>query len=63
MTATQPQELIKAKALSLGFDACGIASCKTFEKESRVLEDWLNNRYHADMDFMLRKRDKREKPC
>ena len=63
MTATQPQELIKAKALSLGFDACGIASCKTFEKESRVLEDWLNNRYHADMDIMLRNRDKREKPC
>ena len=62
MCVIKPEEQIKSKALALGFEGCGITSCKTFDKESRALDAWLNNHYHAEMEFMRRNREKRENP-
>jgi epoxyqueuosine reductase len=62
MCVIKPEEQIKSKALALGFEGCGITSCKTFDKESRALDAWLNNLYHAGMEFMRRNREKRENP-
>lgn len=62
MCIAKPEEQIKSKAFALGFEGCGITSCKTFDKDSRALDAWLNNHYHAEMEFMQRNRDKRENP-
>ncbi len=57
------EEQIKSKAIEIGFDACGITTCKTFDKESVALDKWLKKSYHANMDFMTRYREKRNNPC
>lgn len=62
MSESAVEQQIKNKAFALGFAACGIASCKTFERDSQALESWIKNNYHADMDFMARHKDKRKNP-
>lgn len=62
MSELAVEQQIKEKAFALGFAACGIASCKTFERDSQALESWIKNSYHADMDFMTRYKDKRKYP-
>ncbi len=44
--------LIKAKAIELGFDACGISKAEYLEEEAPRLEKWLNLNYHGKMAYM-----------
>ncbi|MBP7101906.1 MAG: tRNA epoxyqueuosine(34) reductase QueG [Bacteroidales bacterium] len=62
MTIGNSEKLIKEKAIALGFTACGITRCKSFEKESIALDSWLQNEYHSDMHFMTRYKEKRKNP-
>lgn len=54
---------IKDYASSLGFDACGICKARFVgEEESRHVQRWIDNAYHADMEYMARNTDKRCDP-
>jgi epoxyqueuosine reductase len=49
---------IKAKALSLGFDICGIAPAAS-HPELAFFRDWLDRGYAGDMGYLARSADKR----
>lgn len=53
---------IKAKAIELGFDACGISKAEFLEEEAPRLEAWLNQNYHGKMGYMANHFDKRLDP-
>jgi epoxyqueuosine reductase len=55
-------EIIKAEALRLGFDACGIAKAEELTEDRSRLLSWLNTGYHADMKYMERNTEKRSDP-
>lgn len=55
-------QLIKQKALALGFDYCGISKAKKLEKEEANLEAWLSKGYHGKMSYMENHFDKRLDP-
>lgn len=52
---------IKEKALSLGFDACGIAAAGNVDPED-CLGAWIARGYHADMDWLVRTKALRQDP-
>ena len=54
--------LIKAEALSLGFQQCGIAKAGFLEDEAPRLENWLNQQHHGKMNYMENHFDKRLDP-
>jgi epoxyqueuosine reductase len=49
---------IKAKALELGFDLCGVAPAERFP-ELDFLDEWLARGYAGGMDYMSRSAEKR----
>src|SRR5256714_14166283 len=49
---------IKARAIELGFDVCGIAPADSFP-ELRFLDDWLARGYAGEMAWMSRTADRR----
>jgi epoxyqueuosine reductase len=49
-------DFIKAKALELGFDLCGIAPAESFPELS-FLNEWLDRGFAGDMAWMARTRD------
>src|SRR5687768_15992365 len=51
-------EAIKAKALELGFDLCGIASAEAFPELS-FLQEWLDRGFAGEMAWIGRTRDRR----
>jgi epoxyqueuosine reductase len=53
---------IKRKALSIGFDACGISKAEMLEEEARLLEAWLNQGLNGKMAYMANHFDKRVDP-
>lgn len=54
---------IKEYAYQLGFDACGFCTAENIEKEEEVhLKQWLEQGYHADMDYLNQNTDKRCNP-
>jgi len=53
---------IKQKALSLGFDLCGISTIEELNAEKKFLKKWLKQNYHGDMAYMARNIDKRVNP-
>lgn len=53
---------IKEHALSLGFNAVGIAKAQEIEGFNDALSNWLKCGYHADMDYMNRNVEKRCNP-
>ncbi len=55
-------EKIKAKAIELGFDACGIARAEYLEEDATRLEEWLRAGYHGKMGYMENYREKRTDP-
>ena len=55
-------QLIKAKAIELGFDACGISKADFLEEEAPRLEKWLNLNYQGKMAYMANHFDKRLDP-
>ena len=56
-------QLIKAKALELGFDACGISRARPLEEDSDRLKSWLNAGYHGTMTYMANHFEKRVNPA
>lgn len=54
--------MIKAEALKIGFDGCGISKAEKLEDDSARLSDWLNNGFHATMQYMENHFDKRVDP-
>ena len=54
-------EEIKAYALSLGFDACGICPAGDSGEEEHYMQ-WLSEKCHAGMDYLERHIDKRLNP-
>ena len=56
-----PERMIKAEALRLGFDACGIAQAKDVS-DAPLLERWLKDGYAAGMQYMHNHFEKRTDP-
>lgn len=64
MTDTgQTAAYIKALAVELGFDACGIAPAEPLTQDKEHLDEWLAKGYHAGMDYMQKHADKRHDPA
>ena len=55
-------ELIKQKAIELGFSAVGISKANLLEKESSQLKNWLDNGFHGEMLYMENHFEKRTDP-
>ncbi|MBN2349422.1 MAG: tRNA epoxyqueuosine(34) reductase QueG [Bacteroidales bacterium] len=55
-------ENIKSKALSLGFDACGIAKAGYLKDDAGRLEEWLIKGMHGSMQYMENHFEKRTNP-
>ena len=53
---------IIAKALDLGFGACGISRAEFLEEDAPRLEKWLRNGFHGEMKYMENHFDKRLDP-
>jgi epoxyqueuosine reductase len=53
---------IKRKAIEIGFSKVGIARVEELEQESVKLSNWLERKFHADMDWMGKNFDKRINP-
>ncbi|QIP15361.1 tRNA epoxyqueuosine(34) reductase QueG [Spirosoma aureum] len=61
-STSQYTQLIKARALALGFDFCGVAKADFLEEEAPRLETWLKNGMHGQMNYMANHFDKRLDP-
>ena len=59
---TKYAQQIKEKALSLGFDFCGISKAGFLKEEAPRLENWLKNNQHGKMQYMENHFDKRLDP-
>ena len=55
-------ETIKELALSLGFDACGIAKAEPLELDGARLKTWIDAGRHGQMRFMEQYMEMREDP-
>jgi epoxyqueuosine reductase len=55
-------ELIKARALDLGFNKVGIARAAELKPDGERLRQWLENGYHGEMAWMEREPQKRSDP-
>jgi epoxyqueuosine reductase len=55
-------QMIKTKALELGFMFCGISKAGFLEQEAPRLEKWLNQNMHGEMAYMENHFDKRLDP-
>jgi epoxyqueuosine reductase len=61
-TLRETSELIKIHAAQLGFDGCGISHVEKLEKDSMLLQQWLNAGYHAAMKYMSQHLEERSDP-
>ena len=59
---TTNAQKIKAKAIDLGFDFCGIAKADFLADEAPRLEAWLTRNMHGQMGYMANHFDKRLDP-
>lgn len=57
-----PASLIKAKALLLGFNACGISRAGYLKEDSIHLDNWIKKGMHGEMGYMAKHFDKRTNP-
>lgn len=62
MAVSALTQLIKSKALDLGFSEVGIAQAETLTEEGTHLQEWLKRGYHASMQWMERNLEKRIDP-
>ncbi|MDO9152969.1 MAG: tRNA epoxyqueuosine(34) reductase QueG [Paludibacter sp.] len=53
---------IKKTALSLGFDACGIARAEELTEDKTFLKLWLDDGKHGEMKYLARNFEKRTDP-
>ena len=56
-------EKIRRKALSLGFDLCGIARCRPLERQFDRFKDWLADGCDGGLGYLRRNVDKRFDPA
>ena len=56
-------QLIKQKALALGFEYCGISKAEKLVEEEVKLESWLSKGFHGKMAYMENHFDLRLDPC
>ena len=54
--------LIKEAALSVGFDACGIAKAELLTEDAAFFRQWLADGNHAEMHYLERNFEKRVDP-
>ncbi|MBN2596386.1 MAG: tRNA epoxyqueuosine(34) reductase QueG [Marinifilaceae bacterium] len=62
LTLTAKSNLIKAKAIELGLDLCGIAKADFLADEKENLQSWLDKKYHGEMLYMANNIEKRLDP-
>lgn len=62
LTLTAKSNLIKAKALELGLDLCGIAKADFLDEEKENFLSWLDKGYHGEMGYMANNIEKRLDP-
>ncbi len=65
MTAADPvalRERVRARALDLGFDACGVAAAETTPVDKAALAGFLAAGRHRDMAWMMETADRRADP-
>ena len=55
-------EWIKARALELGFSACGIAEAAKLVREAESLQERIAKGYHGELAYMAQNTDKRNDP-
>ena len=55
-------DFIKHSALSVGFDACGIAKAEALDEDAAFMRSWLKAGMHGEMEFLHRNFDKRIDP-
>ena len=55
-------QFIKQTALSLGFDACGIAKADVLREDAAFLRSWLDEGMHGEMGYLNRNFEKRTDP-
>ena len=60
--ANQYAQIIKQKALELGFSACGIAQARSLEEERERLKSFLEKNYHGKMGYLANHFEKRLDP-
>lgn len=61
-TKQEHTNLIKQKAIGLGFSAIGISKAEFLEKQSKILKKWLENDFHGEMQYMENYFEKRVDP-
>ncbi len=62
-TESNIAEVIKQRALEIGFDACGISKATNLNEYSAGLNGWLKRGYNAGMDYMANNLEKRLSPA
>jgi len=55
--------MIKAEALRIGFDGCGISKAGELKEDSDRLSDWLQKGFHGNMKYMENHFEKRVDPA
>lgn len=55
-------DLVKAEAMRLGFNNCGIADAVYLDEDAKRLQQWLDKGYQGDMAYMERYFDLRTDP-
>jgi len=59
MTPQENTTIIKSLALAHGFILAGVAGARKLEEENDHLNEWLDQGYHGDMNYMARNKDLR----
>ncbi|WP_461640967.1 tRNA epoxyqueuosine(34) reductase QueG [Labilibaculum euxinus] len=62
LTLSAKSNLIKAKAIELGLDLCGIAKADFLDEEKENFQSWLDKKYHGEMLYMANNIEKRLDP-
>jgi epoxyqueuosine reductase len=57
---TLSNEILVQKAKAIGFDLVGFTKADVLQKESKLLEKWVNKSFQAGMDYMERNFEKRK---
>ena len=53
---------IKQKAFEIGFSACGISMVEILDPEKEFLENWIQNGFGAEMNYLKNNLEKRRNP-
>ena len=52
LSPAEKAELVRLKAMDLGFSSIGFAKAKRLDEEAQKLETWLGKGYHGKMSYM-----------